>query len=349
MVSGKSTKGGHNSSYSSESLEPPKSDEVESERSTSLIRHSKTKYKTKKIKDFYVRNEDGKSLNIRPRFDSECITDTIEAKIKEIKKIPMDYYEVVLYDLCRKYNTQLSGFKVSPVSISTIHHVYRLKSIEQTLSCEQKSNLKFDLDSLLNSRLGVYQEYLLFAETLKFISAVAIKWGVINIDNYAYRITGRGLNIKLLDLHEINSDFFTMETLWLSMMTDREPLRTVVDDEVSQYASLLANIACQLVNDFLSLNQNCDFERVESIASLAAAKTPEITQYTGIEANPNAESIDYQTLRFKSNIFCFCIKKPQIQIIKSIKNLLIDFETVYRQFEKNLMANILIAFHLDNQ
>lgn len=228
--------------------------------------------------------------------------------------------------------------------IENIHHIFRLKSIEDTLSYSQRNSLNVNLDVILNNNPRAYNEYELFGETLKFVSALAVKWGIINIDNYAYRLTGRGLNVKLLDLHELNKDIFTMETLWLSLMIHREPLCKIVDDQIIQFSYILNDLSCRLINQFLSLNQNSEFNEVESIAALVASKKPEVSKFTGIEPNFDVEIVEYQSLKLNRGIFSMCSSKKELKFINTIKGMLVDFEDVYRQFERSLMTNLLMAF-----
>ncbi|CAG9330925.1 unnamed protein product [Blepharisma stoltei] len=325
---------------------PEAENEVEEE--ALFVYQNKQKENGSEGSEIFARLEDVKAFNIRPRFDSAAITEAIETKIQEIKNTPLDYYEIVLYELCKKFNLELSSSCLSSKSISKIHHVYRLKSMEDELSISQRNSLNANLEAILDSHPRTYNEYILFAETLKFISAMAIKWGIVSIDNYAYRVTGRGLNVKLLDLKEINNDIFTMETLWLALMVYREPLSKIADDQVNQYAMLLNDTICKLVNEFLSLNRNCDFEAVKSIAGLVASKNPEVTKYTGVEPDYNSTLVEYQRLKLKRGVWSLCLSKNDVNLIKSIKELLTDFEIVYRQFERSLMTNLLMAFHGNN-
>ncbi|CAG9318394.1 unnamed protein product [Blepharisma stoltei] len=283
---------------------------------------------------------DFKNINIHPRFDSSLFE--IYQKIETIKDAPIEYYESILYDLCRRFNVELFSNQLTTKCVEIFHHIYRLKSEECDLSTVELNQLNHHFEDVLNAHPKALQEYELFKDTLNLISALGIKWGVVNLNNFSYRLTGRSLNIKLLDLQELNSNVFTCEAIWIATMVKQEPFLRIADDQIVQLSLLLIQITTKLINSLLSLNQNIDFNNVASIAGLVTSKNPKAVKFTGIEPDFQADVVPYQRLKLKRGILSFCNKDQDLKAAREIKSLIEDFESVYRQFEQTLMINILI-------
>ena len=58
------------------------------------------------------------------------------------------------------------------------------------------------------------KEYFLILKLINLISALLVKWDMIIVEDYRYRLSRNSTNIKFLDLQIINSDLMTAETLW---------------------------------------------------------------------------------------------------------------------------------------
>ena len=89
---------------------------------------------------------------------------------------------------------------------------------------------------------------------------LAIKYKLISLYDYSYRSSDRSLNVKLLDLQEMNRSFFTMETFWLATMVKKYPLKGIVSDLAKQSAEILKNVVQKTVNFIGELNSDCPFD-----------------------------------------------------------------------------------------
>mmetsp|Transcript_4058 Transcript_4058/g.3892 ORF Transcript_4058/g.3892 Transcript_4058/m.3892 type:complete len:184 (-) Transcript_4058:527-1078(-) len=116
---------------------------------------------------------DFRNINIHPRFESSSFQ--IHEKIETIKEAPIEYYESILYDLCRRYNLELFSKKITTKCIEIFHHIYRLKAEEEDLSPNEVSQLNMHFEDVLTSFPKIFQEYELFKETLNLASALAVK------------------------------------------------------------------------------------------------------------------------------------------------------------------------------
>ena len=99
--------------------------------------------------------------------------------------------------------------------------------------------------------------------------------------------------MKLLDLQEMNKDFFTVETIWLAIMVKKYPLKGVASELAKQSAEVLRNVVLKVINYIGNLNADCPFEEVPDILRLVAAKNPLISEMRAIEPDFNAEVVDY--------------------------------------------------------
>ena len=88
-------------------------------------------------------------------------------------------------------------------------------------------------------------------------------------------MTGRGLNVKMLDLEAMNQNIFTLETLWFSIMAHNPPLNRYLDDTIRQYAFLLQRITMDTIYYMLRMN-NVDFNIYPNVEGLIAAKKPSL-------------------------------------------------------------------------
>lgn len=243
--------------------------------------------------------------------------------------------------MCRRFNLELFSKKISLRPVELFHHIYRLKEQEEKLSQFEIQTLNSNLDETISALPKIFKEYELLKDTLSLISSLAVKWNAVNVNNYAFRMSGRTMNIKVLDLKELNSDLFTVETIWLATMIKEEPFSKIIDDQVAQYGYLLCQITPKLINSILSLNQHCNMTETTSIAGLVAAKKPKVARFSGVDPDYESEVVAYQRMKLKRGFLSFCIRDRDLKNVKEIKNMIEDFENVYRNFEESLMICIL--------
>jgi hypothetical protein len=86
------------------------------------------------------------------------------------------------------------------------------------------------------------------------INGLLIKWGITDAYDYEYRLSGRALHIKLLDLKELSGTLLSLGTIWLSIRVLEKPLSGIVETVVRQNASILQNSLTETIS--LLLYQN---------------------------------------------------------------------------------------------
>jgi hypothetical protein len=159
----------------------------------------------------------------------------------------------------------------------------------------------------------------------------------VNKRSYLYRTSGRVLTIRMLDLSELNTNFVTLDMLWLSLKVIDNPLISFVSESVVQYSQILKHAFFDVLTFLISLNK-ADFNRFPSIEGYLAAKSKKLV-LMGLMGNPDAAVPPfYQRLQpsFKDKLTCH-----RKSVLPKLKSIFRDFEISYRGFEKELISDIL--------
>ena len=196
-------------------------------------------------------------------------------------------------------------------------------------------------------------EYRIIKKLIDFCSAMIIKWNLITLEDYNYRLTGRSLNVKvsyiqMIDLERMNNDILCIETFWFTSAVHQQPLCEVMDHSTKQFAIILQRESIKIFNFIINLNSECDFMAVHSIAGLVAARSKEVKIKMKIEPDSKPIEVPYQTLQASMNIFSRCFKNRSKQISLVLREMLIDLEISYRTFEKSMIGNLLLLVGKDS-
>lgn len=222
-----------------------------------------------------------------------------------------------------------------------IHHIYQLKQQEDKLNEEELLQLNQNLETVLMDHPTAWAEYSMFKDSLELLSCLLVKWNIVSLDDYAYRLTGRGVNVKMLDLLTMNSNFMTVETLWFTIISQTLPLKDFLDESIKQYSSILQTQTLKTIKFLLRMNQ-CDFAQVPSIEGLIASRKKFLVDKKNMQPDFNAESIEYQRLRQPTGFLAKCFKTSTQQKAVALKDLLSGMELAYRSFERALIGNLLV-------
>ena len=238
-------------------------------------------------------------IGVHPRYTPSELRTQLEDKYvsprqKQAKLAPFEHYECLLYELNARWNNL--GCKLGATSIQ-LHYVFRLKQVEQALTLEDLGILNDELEFYLSTHPTLYTEYSLFSDCLGLISALAVRYKVLKMHELAYRLTDRALNIQLLDLKELNADFYKVESLWLATKIHDQPFEALTSEHAKQAAFILVEIMEELLGFLSSLNAECPFDTVPCIRGLVAAKSLRFRLFTGNLPDHSAEVVAYQRLK----------------------------------------------------
>lgn len=289
-------------------------------------------------------DEESKNLlDVKPRFNANYISETFDSMVAEVKLKLIEEYEVLLYDITRDYVVNLGSKDLDMQSIASLHHLVQLNRSKSVLSNQQASTLEARIEDVLLGNTSALAEYELVKNSLELISALVIKWGLIQLDMYNYRVIGRALNVRLLDLAAMNKQLITLDTIWFIFTINDPPLVALIDEATRQYARVLYRQLLSVLNYLLAVNSNCDFETTPTIEQAVAANSKIYVKRFEVEVNPDDKLIPYQRLNKPGGMLLFCKKKPEELMMINLKQQIADFELAFRTFEKSLISRLLIA------
>jgi hypothetical protein len=138
-------------------------------------------------------------------------------------------------------------------------------------------------------------QYRLLGQVIEIINGLLVKWGMVSKRGYLYRTSGRVLSIRMIDLAEMNSDFVTLDTLWLSLKVIDKPLIGIVNESVIQYSQILKKAFFDLLVFLVHLNRS-NFEETPSIEGYVAAHCKKLV-HLGLIGNPESKKPAYVSLK----------------------------------------------------
>jgi hypothetical protein len=140
----------------------------------------------------------------------------------------------------------------------------------------------------------------------------------------------------MIDLAEMNSNFVTLDTLWLCLKVIDKPLISIVNESVVQYSHILKKAFFDLLVFLVHFNRP-DFDAVPSIEGYVAARSKKLV-HMGLIGNPEAPKPTYISLKPTVKNYLTCFRKSPLPKLKSLLN---EFEMAYKGFEKALILDIL--------
>jgi len=164
-----------------------------------------------------------------------------------------------------------------------------------------------------------------------------VKWGIFHSKNYEFRYSGRGLNVKLLDLEKISSSVLSIDTFWFAFGVFENPLSTLSEPFLQESAKLLRHSASELFFNMLSLNNPNPNYKIKEYTAYESLKYKRFK----LEVIPeiNTEGFKHQSLRYSKGFFSKCFRSDTV--LDQIHEKLTEFELVFREFEKELIITLL--------
>jgi hypothetical protein len=301
---------------------------------------------------------EGRKFELKPRFSEKVLKKLIMDRIvtyiqMEVTETPSAFYEIKLYEICKKARLELDGRDVSFRCIEQLHHLIMLSKDKSVLTSSEFEQLEDTFQEIKRINPTALLEYRIIKRILAFCSAMIVKWGLITLEDYNYRLTGRSLNVKvrfmqMIDLERMNHDILCIETLWFTSAVHQRPLCDVMDQATKQYAIILQRESIKIFNYIVSLNNECDFNSYPNIAGIVATRNKEVRLKMKIEPEPNPADVPYQHLPASIGLFTRCFKSRSQEIILTLREMLMNFELSYRTFEKSMIGNLLLLVGKDS-
>jgi len=312
-----------------------------------------TKWAHKRMKtmgspDLSIDDSDTESRRtpIKPKFKERDIVKQFGRTLRSLAETPIEYFEAQLYDLTKLHQVQLLGRPVGLDAIDRIHHIVKLKEAEIDLTPERQIALNRNLERVINDYPAALEEYKLVVELVNVLSGLVIKWDILLPDNYQYRIRGRTMVIRILDLEEISKSVFSIDTLWLATMIHVRPFSRMLEEGVRQYARVLVDELFKILNQMLDLNP-IDLKRPNNVAGYLAARVPSLRLQKHMQPDYVVEQVRYQKLSLPTGFFRRCAKEKSSAGVERLKRRLVDFEMLYRAFEIEVVRSLLLSLYVE--
>lgn len=232
-----------------------------------------------------------------------------------------------------------------------------------------------DLNEINSAYPAAMEEYLWIERAIGIINHLSIKWGVIDFKLYNYRNSKWEPqdNLQRLEAANLRRNVFSMETLWFAHSSRQPPLNMIVSKKVSflavelqrQVLNLLKFMVKQnehinystfpTIHDFLSvdpkntnkLETGQEFTVVGKKTQLGKAVIPDSQKIVHIKKRTPDEKrlryskqkeVGFHLFEFPS-FWCKCRERPYHTANFRLKEMLIDFEIIYRDFEQSFFKD----------
>lgn len=273
------------------------------------------------------------------RFLRQSLISGLETFVRETKNIPIEKFEIDLFNATQLFNNKLHGNEISINCVRQLHHIQKLSDGDILIDSYHEEMLKSRIETIMISNPLISAEYSLFIKLLDLFNSLFVKWGIASLKNYDYRHTGRSLNVKMLDLRQMNSCFMTIDILWISTKIFSKPLNVLANPVLIEIAIVLHDQIKKCCKIFLELNPKIidPNYQIERVIAFASEKFHRFSDEVLPEAN--LTMFKHAELSIAKGIMkCFGNPNPKTDLAY---RALVELELSYRSFEKNLIGNVL--------
>lgn len=273
------------------------------------------------------------------RFNGQILLNQLQNFINSVSLIPIQKYEVDLFELTKIFNLKIHGKGIDIRCVERVHHVSRIIKGNIEVPDISREMIEAKVSALVKQYPMVVYQYEIFTKMLEVWNGLLVKWKIIALKNYNYRFTGRSLNIKMLDLMDMNKDFMNLDIIWISSKIFMPPLNVIANPKLLELASLLHDQLSKSFNIFLFLNPKV-IDKNYNIQKTLAYFSEEFFKWSQDECPEiSLSSFKHCELKNVSGI-SRCFKKSDPKIDFACRTLT-DLEWAYRAFERELMVSIM--------
>lgn len=273
------------------------------------------------------------------RFSRENLIASLKTFISSTQQLPIEKFEIDLFEVTRSFHEKLLGKEIDIKCVERIHHVLKLTNFGFSLDGPYEKQVFEKIETIIRNHPMVTLQYHVFKKVLDIWDGLLVKWGIVAFKNYDYRYSGRALNVKLLDLNEINASFFCLDVFWMSSKIASPPLRLICSPLLIELSTLLHEQLKTCFEVFLMLNPKQIDPTYNIESTLAFASKAYSTYYTEALPQENLSAFKHAELKVVKGL-AKCFKSSNPRIDYAYKTLH-ELEMSYRAFEKALIASIL--------
>ena len=255
--------------------------------------------------------------------------------------MPIQYYESLLYNCTRTYVDTLSGQPITLSCLSDIHQIYSLKQSEHYLTSDELLQLNDTLETLLEEKPTVVEEYKLVRSLTELLSGLIVHLGLYSRTNYHYRQQPRVMHVRTLDLGALNSRLQSMDTLWLATVAEKPPMNAFISETTKQLAAVLVSATESVFRFALRLNAK-DFRTQPRIDTYLVTKVPKLRQILHVDPQYFSSPPPYQELSLSTSCMSRCFRSKSQRNLDSLRELVSDQDFAFRAFEEAVLANFVV-------
>ena len=136
--------------------------------------------------------------------------------------------------------------------IRYIHSLAKLDSVQMHLSRREQRELDAESKALLQQLPeNMREEYEVQIQLLDFANLLIAKYGLTATDFYNYRIRGRGLLVRCLDLLHLNERVVSADALWLAVTLPTGSFQDVATARTKELSKIFTAYAARVMTFLL--------------------------------------------------------------------------------------------------
>lgn len=283
---------------------------------------------------------DRSMLELHPRFDTIRLKEALKEATENEKRMPYAYYEVKVCE-CLATARKVGWEEDINLKALQLHHLLELRQCMSELTADEVLNYESQMQEMKQIHPQIERQYDLIKELLHIASGLAVKYGVFGRDLYNYRCAGRCVCVHVLDMEKFNSDVYTIDLLWFTNAVYMEPFESVIEDCVREFGKVLMKSTIDLFACILSQNEEppTNIDRLKGALSRQDRQLEELLHWV-----PDEEAValpEFAHLKQPNFFLRMCARRGSRKLTQLMR-LLKEFDAVYRQFEKALIANFIV-------
>ena len=145
------------------------------------------------------------------RYSRDYLISLLKETFSSLSLIPIEKYEIDLFEISKKFNKDLHGKLVDIECVSRVHHIQKAANKQVSLFDVPETKVSMAVRNLLKALPYVLYQYQTFVSMIKIWDGLLVKWKIALYKNYDYRCSGRALNVRMLNMSELNLGFFNIE------------------------------------------------------------------------------------------------------------------------------------------
>lgn len=254
----------------------------------------------------------------------------LEESLNNSVELPTGFIECKFFNLSASFYFDLEG----QINYQTIKYLHPLLKL-----LENDSNHRFNYIKSFESYLDLNQnamiDYKFFEKYLSLLNDLAVMWDLINLHNYRHRFQNDIEEINIFDLKDLYKQIFSLEIIWMCYAVRVHPLCKVLSTEIKEVAILLEKEFARCLEALMESNQEFILQ-TESLESWLSYLNPVL--HTKFSFAP-PKNVQVKCQSFRINYFKGLCCKAEGNALR-LRQILIEFEFVYREFEGMLIKSL---------